>query len=196
MKISYFTLFALFFSVLTQAQNVRPYLAVVKTTEGKRKGILSFVDSNLLIIKDKHLTKYTYIKFDKINSISLRVIKNPYKFFEIGKKDVNWADDKYENTPNGQRLKPGVEAPTLAESIAEPFAQYLLVGFFNGIVNGIGAPIHAINPSVAKFKNSKKHPLDRQQITELRYFSTNYQINPSYADESLSIKEITKNFKP
>ncbi|QPH39677.1 LSm family protein [Pedobacter endophyticus] len=181
--------------LFSNAQNVRPYLAIVKTFNGKQKGILSFVDSDQLILRvDK---KYVYIPYSKIKSIRLRVQKKDFEYKELVPYTTNWVEDRYETLPNGQQvLKPGKEAPSLGESIAEPFVNMLMTSVVNLAANGLLRPFHEINPSLATFKNTRENPLTPEKILELRYFSTNYQINPDYIAEAQKIKALTKNFKP
>lgn len=169
MKLTLLFLLTFFVYISAFAQQIKPYLAVVKTNQGKQKGVLQRVDSSSVVLD----TESGFIKLEikSIKSIKIKVIKTPYQ----AKTYLNYSWDTSEyNIAQGDKLvnKWGQEEPTFGEQIAGS----VFTGFLNGATNLIAMPIHAINSSIASY--SFKNKLTAEEYQSLTFFSIDYQRSP------------------
>jgi hypothetical protein len=187
MKNIYFTLIFLLCVTLAMAQNVKPYIAILKIKNDKFKGILYKVDSADVILN--HDGEFIKVPLNEIETVQIRTIKKGYK----GTNFIKVGDDpgtEYRTDSRGKTVDQwGNEQPSLKEYAA-------VTGFsvvFTALANAIAAPIHAINPNVARF-NFKQE--EGNQLNELSYYSIYYQANPDVLAELRQMKNISSSFKP
>ncbi|MCZ4244822.1 hypothetical protein [Pedobacter punctiformis] len=186
-----FSLIYLFyaFAFVTHAQSVKPFLAVIKTNDGQQKGILHKVDSNSVVIDAKD--GFMRIPTESIKSVKIRRAKKGYKMrnYMAYKED----NSKYKLNREGKFVDDfGHEMPSLKdEAMAAIFSP-----FFNGIINAIALPIHAINPNVNSFKMNNDKARRVVQLNEISYYSIYYQANPDVLAELHKLKEISAQAKP
>lgn len=176
-----------FFSLsFAMAQNVKPYIAVIKTEKGKQKGILYKVDSASVILN--HDGEFITIPLNIIKTVQIRTIKKGYKgmnLIKIGTQDP----DQYKIDARGKLVdKWGKEAPTLEEEAGITFFSVI----FTAIANAVALPIHAINPNLARFN---LHQKEASKINELSYYSIYYQANPNVLAELQQLKSISSTIK-
>lgn len=179
------TLFLLLFSVFSIFVNaqVRPYLAILKTTEGTKKGILQKTDSNFVSIHGD--AGLAYVKIESIKSIKIRIAKKDYV---VKNYNVN-NNETYKLNAQGKYVDQwGKEEPSTQDQIIGPILT-------NTLVNAIGMPLHRINPSVGTFKIDYKKTRYLSHLDELSYFSIFYQANPNTKNELLKMKAISAEFK-
>lgn len=162
-------------------QNVKPYLAIVKTKNSKQKGILQKIDSNQIILRVD--TIFVAIATADVNAVKIREIKKRYKGKDYA--SYNWDTSGYNQIQNGKRVdKWGNEEPDFKEQLA----MSAFGGFFNGVINLIAFPIHAINPAIANYNFKPKATKADQE--SLSYFSIDYQVNPK---NRLVLKKLSAN---
>ena len=181
--------FCCFFSFL-QAQQITPYIAIVKTNAEVRKGLLYKVDSlGVVMIIDGGLVT---VSTDRIKTIKIRSPKKQASVIQFLKYDP-WNKNNYEKRADGAIVRKwGEKDPTLGEEIGGNVATALI----NVTGNILAAPIQAINPSIANFKINGDAVKYAQQKTDLNYFSVYYQQNQNLTAEIQKIKAITASFKP
>lgn len=162
--------FCCFFNCL-QAQQITPYIAIVKTNAEVRKGLLYKVDSSgVVMITDGDLVT---ISTDQIKTIKIRSPKKQASVIQFLKYDP-WNKNNYEKRVDGAIVRKwGEKDPTLGEEIGGHVATALI----NVTGNILAAPIQAINPSIANFKINGDAVKYAQQKTDLNYFSVYYQQN-------------------
>ncbi|MFD2288569.1 hypothetical protein GJU39_22790 [Pedobacter petrophilus] len=191
MKLILFAFLLLGFIASAQAQQVKPYISIVKTETGVKKGLLYKVDSAalIMIIDGNFLT----IHSDQIQSVKIRTPKKPAGIIQFLKYDP-WSKDNYEKQPNGAVVRKwGEKDPTLEEEIAGHVAATIL----NVTGNILATPIQSINPSIASYKIKGDAARYAAYQTELSYFSIDYQKNPELAAALLlKAKQHTASFKP
>jgi hypothetical protein len=169
MKIAICFLLTFFAYKTSFAQQINPYLAVVKTDQGKQKGVLQHVDSNGLVLDSE--SGFIKIETKSIKSVKIKVIKTPYQ----PKKYLNysWDTSEYNISQNGKMVnKWGEVEPTFGEQIAGSVA----TGLLNGVTNLIAIPIQSINSPIAEY--NFKNKLTREEQQSLSYFSIDYQMSP------------------
>ncbi|ARS40719.1 hypothetical protein CA265_14065 [Sphingobacteriaceae bacterium GW460-11-11-14-LB5] len=187
MKTIYFTL--LFFLSLTiaQAQSIKPYIAVLKTQNGKYKGILYKVDSVNAILN--HDGEFIKVPVSEIKTVQIRTIKKGYEgmsFIKIGET----RSEEYKMDASGRMVDQwGKEEPTFKEDVSATFFSVI----FTVLANAVALPIHAINPNLARFNFRKP---DGNKLNELSYYSIYYQANPNVLAELHQLKTISAKFKP
>lgn len=182
-------LFLAFLLVILNAEaQIKPFIAIIKTSNGKQKGVLHKVDSvNLFLQNNGSLIK---VPIANIKRVQVRPVKKDFKGVNLIKMG---SEEEYTINSRGDRVdKWGKEAPTLEEELGVAF--FSIIG--TGIANGLAAPIHAINPNVAKFKFNGDLLSTEKKLEELSYYSIYYQTNPNVLAELKKIKEISKQFKP
>jgi hypothetical protein len=187
MKNIYFT-FVFFLSVtFTMAQNVKPYIAILKTQNGKFKGVLYKVDSVNVILN--HDGEFIKVPLNEVETAQIRVFKKGYE----GRNFIKVGDDpgtEYSIDSRGNTVDQwGREQPSLKEYAS--VAVFSVI--FTALGNAIAAPIHAINPNVARFNFNQK---DGNKLNELSYYSIYYQANPNVLAELHQLKAISSSFKP
>jgi hypothetical protein len=186
MKNIFFVLFFLSATV-AMAQNVKPFIAVIKTQNGKQKGILYKVDSANVILN--HDGEFIAVPLNEIKTVQIRTIKKGFKGINLIKMGEDRAEE-YKVNSEGKRVdKWGKQEPTLQEDAAATVSSV----FFTGLANAVALPIHAINPNVARFNFSQK---DGNKLSELSYYSIYYQANPNVLAELQQLKSISSAFKP
>ncbi|TCD21794.1 hypothetical protein EZ456_18690 [Pedobacter psychrodurus] len=187
MKTIYFTLLFFLSLTLAKAQSIKPYIAILKTENGKYKGILYKVDSVNAILN--HDGEFIKVPINEIKTAQIRTIKKGYKgtnFIKVG--DDN--PDEYKINAHGKSVdKWGHEAPDL-----EGYASATVFSVvFTALANAVALPIHAINPNLARFNLNK---IDENKLNELSYYSIYYQANPNVLAELHQLKTISSSFKP
>lgn len=177
----------IFFGVVLQAQTIHPYIAIVKTRDGKQKGILLRVTSDALVLERGDSVKV--IKATDIRNIRIRASKKPYTYKAIFKYDP-WDENNFEKVPNSQvRVRKWNEKdPTTGEEIAG----HVGTAVVNTTINLIAAPISAINSSIEKIEIKQSIDLFNVNKANLQSYSTSYQANPDYEGELKKIKAISK----
>jgi len=186
----YLTLIFIFSVAFAMAQNIKPYLATVKTKAGITKGVLFRVDSASLTIagSDKMVT----IKMEDIKTIKVRSPKKDHDLIQFISYDP-WSADNFDQHPGGFKVRKwGAKDPGLGEEIGG----HVVATVINVTGNILAAPIQAINPSIANFKikgSSEKYAELRDELT---YYSVYYQANPDQVAELKKIKALSTNFKP
>jgi len=191
MKTILFAFLLLILITNAQAQQVKPYISIVKTKAGVQKGLLYKVDSAaLIIIVDG---QFQTINTDQLQLVKIRTPKKPAGIIQFLKYDP-WNKDNYEKQPNGAVVRKwGEKDPTLEEEIAGHVAATLL----NVTGNILAAPIQSINPSIANYKIKGDAARYATYQTELSYFSIDYQKNPDLAAALLlKAKQHATDFKP
>jgi small nuclear ribonucleoprotein (snRNP)-like protein len=179
----------LFFLCLSDAmaQSIKPRIAILKTQNGKYKGILYKVDSINVVLN--HDGEFINIPINEIKTVQIRTIKKGYK----GTNFIKVGDDPgtvYKTDSRGKMIDQwGNEQPSLEGYASTPVFSVV----FTALANGIAAPIHAINPNIARF-NLKKQ--ENNQLNELSYYSIYYQANPNVLAELRKMKDISSTFKP
>jgi len=171
MKRMLLLLVLLFTVAVSYAQSITYYQAVVKKKNGKVSGLLHKSTADFLVINSKDgLMK---IDMDQITSIKIKVMKKGYKperFIIYDPMD----ESNFEQVKNGPPVrKNGEKDPSLEEQAAI----HVFSSVFNVLANLVLAPIHAINPSLAKY-NVMYKKMDEQTARELSYYSTIYQLKP------------------
>lgn len=173
MKRLYILCFLLCSVGITKAQTIKPYIAIIKTDSGKVKGILYTANADYLVVDAGN--GFKTIKTSIIKSVKIREIKKEYQVKKLVKYDP-YSEDNYVKGPNGVPVRKwGEKDPTIGDEVFG----HVGGSFFNIIGNLIAAPIHSINPSLAKFK-FKPNQIDSTQIQSLSYYTINYQQNTTY----------------
>ncbi|MGM9478829.1 hypothetical protein ACS5PU_20565 [Pedobacter sp. GSP4] len=186
MKKCCFALALILWVSLAMGQNVKPYIAILKTTSGKHKGILYKVDSAYVILNDNG--EFDKIAINDIKTVQIRTIKKNYKGINLIK--IGSDPEEYQLNSRGDKVnKWGKKMPSPEDELGVAFFSVI----FTGIANGLAAPIHAINPNVARFNLRQK---DVNKLNELNYFSVYYQANANVLTELEQIKKISASFKP
>lgn len=167
--------------LVSKAQQVKPYKAILITNTGKQKGILHKIDSTKVVLYKDGVFEVTPIT--EIQSIQIRRIKKRFKTKDyIGKM----PQGTYTVDRNGQLVDQwGNKAPTLEDEVGRS----VFAVFLNGFINVLALPIHALNPNLAKFKFSAQK--DQAQLNELSYYSIDYQMQPNALAELKKIKAIS-----
>lgn len=168
------------------AQSIKPYLAVIKTSNNNRyQGILQKVDSSKVIIRSDKGPEI--IPFQSIKSIKMRVSKKRYIA-----KDFTPTDEektKYKLSSEGKYVDQwGNEEPSLQNEIVGS-----VVG--NVLVNSVGLAIHQINPSISLFRIYGDKASYLKQLDELSYYSIYYQEHPNLSAELDKLKKVSSEFK-
>jgi len=187
MKTIYFTLLFFFSTALVNAQSIKPYIAILKTQNGKYKGILYKVDSVNAILN--HDGEFIKVPISEIKTVQIRTIKKGYEGMSFIKIGEDRAEEYKMNTVGKMVDKWGKEEPGLREDAAATL--YSVV--FTAMANAVALPIHAINPNLARFNFNK---IDRNKLNELSYYSIYYQANPNVLAELHQLKSISSSFKP
>lgn len=158
-------------TAISHAQALTYYLAVVKTETGKVSGLLHKSTADYIVINGKDgLMK---IDIQQISLIKIKVMKKGYKPERFVTYDP-MDEANFEQRRDGSRVrKNGEKDPSLEEQVA----LHLYSEVINVFANLVLAPIHAINPSLAKYKVRNKK-MDEQSARELSYYSTIYQLKP------------------
>ncbi|KQM77230.1 hypothetical protein ASE74_18470 [Pedobacter sp. Leaf216] len=187
MKTLYFTFVFFLFANFAMAQIIKPHIAILKTQNGKYKGILYKVDSLDVVLN--HDGEYINVPIKEIKTVQIRTIKKGYKgtsFLKVGDE----PGTEYKTDSRGKMIDQwGHEQPDLAGYASKTIISVV----FNALVNTLALPIHAINPNIARF-NFKQHP--GNQLNELSYYSIYYQANPNVLAELRRMKDISSTFKP
>ncbi|MDQ0638180.1 hypothetical protein QF042_001745 [Pedobacter sp. W3I1] len=187
MKTICFTLLFFLSFTLANAQGIKPYIAILKTQNGKYKGILYKVDSVNAILN--HDGEFIKVPIKEIKTVQIRTIKKGYKgmsFIKIGEDRA----EEYKRDASGKMVdKWGKEEPTFKEDAAATVFSVV----FTALANAVAIPIHAINPNVARFNFRQK---DDHQLNEFSYYSIYYQANPNVMAELHRLKTISASFKP
>ncbi|MBT2563917.1 hypothetical protein J7E50_20835 [Pedobacter sp. ISL-68] len=186
-KSIYFTLIFFFSLSFAMAQSVKPYIAILKTQNGKYKGILYKVDSANAILN--HGGEFIKVPLDEIKTVQIRTIKKGYEGMSFIKIGEDRAEEYKMNTAGKIVDKWGKEEPTFKEDAAATVFSVV----FTAIANAVALPIHAINPNLARFNFNK---VDRNKLNELSYYSIYYQANPNVLAELHQLKSISASFKP
>lgn len=153
----------------TFAQQIKPYLAVVKTTGATYKGVLQKVDSNYLVLDCD--TGFAKVDAKSIKAIKVKVVKTPYQPKTYLR--YSWNLEEYNLYRDGKWYnKNGIAEPSLGDHIVGEVG----TGVINGLTNAFAIPIKAINSSIAKYKVKNELTLTQQQ--SLKYFSIDYQRSP------------------
>ncbi|RZK69506.1 MAG: hypothetical protein EOO92_21940 [Pedobacter sp.] len=128
-------------------------------------------------------TSFVSITTASVTSVKIREIKKRYKGKDYA--SYNWDTSAYNQVQNGKRVdKWGNEEPDFKDQLAmSAFGE-----FFNGVINVIALPIHAINPSIANYNFKPKATKADQE--SLSYFSIDYQVNPK---NRLALKKLSAN---
>ena len=169
MKLALFSLLLLFMCSSAFAQQIKPYLAIVKTHQGVKKGVLQRTDSSMIVLDTE--SGFVKIATVSIKSIKIRVVKTPYQ----AKTYLNYSWDTSEyNISRGDKMvnKWGEEEPTLGDHLTATVAS----GVINGLANIVAMPIQAINAAIASFNFKKKLTIEEQR--SLHFFSIDYQRSP------------------
>lgn len=183
-------LFSAIFITCYAQQDVKPYFATIKTLNGTQKGILYKVDSARVIINSD--SKFEQISISNIRWIKLKVLKSKDKeFIKFATYDP-WNKNNFELKNGVQVRKWGEKDPTLGEEIGGHVATTVI----NVAGNILAAPIQSINPSVASYKIKYDKQLYLSVLSELSYYTVNYQVNPDIRAELNKLKAISANFKP
>ncbi len=154
--------------IIAKAAPVKPYLVIIKTSSGKSKGVLCYIDSTGLIIDQKE--GIAKIKTETIQSIKIRKLKKHYQVKQLVKYDP-WNERNFEYSRSGyKKRKNNEEDPTLEDEITG----HLGATIFNMTFNLIAAPFHAINPAIYSNRNFNM----REELDNLRGFSLFYQQYP------------------
>lgn len=171
----------IFSSNIIYAQNVKPYLAIVKTTNSRQKGILQKVDSTKILLRAD--TGFVSIDVQDVTAIKIREVKKRFKGKNYASYD--WDTSEFNQIRDGKRFnKWGAEEPDFKDQVA----MSVFGEFFNGIINFIALPIHAINPAIANYRFTPTSSKADQE--SLSYFSINYQLNPK---NRLALKKVSTN---
>lgn len=174
--------------LISAAQQINPYLVIVQTTSGKEKGILYKVDSAWLAIDGKN--GFARVKSDEIRSIKVRADKRNYKVRKLVKYDP-WDEGHFESNVYGAPVRKwGEKDPSVKEEISGHIGTSLI----NVLVNVIAAPIHAINPGIARIRFDDRTKF-ADQVYTLSYYSIHYQANRDELKELQQIKSIGEAFK-
>ena len=187
MKTICFTLLFFLSFTLANAQGIKPYIAILKTQNGKYKGILYKVDSVNAILN--HDGEFIKVPLKEIKTVQIRTVKKGYKGMSFIKIGEDRAEEYKMNTAGKMVDKWGKEEPGLKEDAAA--TAYSVV--FTTLANAIAMPIHAINPNLARFNFNKT---DQNKLNELSYYSIYYQANPNVLAELKQLKSISASFKP
>lgn len=172
MKILLSFLLILFVYQLAVGQQIKPYLAVVKTDQGKQKGVLQRVDSNSVILDTE--SGFVKIETKSIKSIKIKVIKTPYQPKTYLK--YSWDTSEYNISQNGKMVnKWGETEPTFGDQVTGS----IFTGLLNGLTNLMAIPIQAINSSIANY--NFKNKLTAEEQRSLNYFTIDYQRSPQSA---------------
>ncbi|MDQ0964746.1 hypothetical protein QFZ20_000149 [Flavobacterium sp. W4I14] len=187
MKTIYFTLIFFFFLSLANAQSIKPYIAILKTQNGKYKGILYKVDSANAILN--HDGEFIKVPINEIKTVQIRTIKQGYEGMSFIKIGEDRAEEYKMNSAGKMVDKWGKEEPGLKEDAAATAFSVV----FTALANAIALPIHAINPNLARFNFNE---IDMNKLNELSYYSIYYQANPNVMAELHQLKNISASFKP
>ncbi|WP_431294606.1 hypothetical protein [Pedobacter sp. P26] len=186
MKTICFTLLFFLSFTLANAQGIKPYMAVLKTANGKYKGILYKVDSVNAILN--HDGEFIKVPINEIKTVQIRTIKKGYKGIDLVKIGTAHPE-QYKIDARGKLVdKWGKEAPSLEEEAGTAFYSVI----FTALANAFALPIHAINPNLARFNFNKT---DQNKLNELSYYSIYYQANPNVLAELKQLKSISTSFK-
>ena len=188
MKKIYLILLIAFGAFNSYAQNVKPYLILLKTLDGKFKGVLQKVDSSSVILNQEG--NFIKVAFAQIKSARIRGIKKSYKTIDLFKI----GSDPQEYVPNesGKMVdKWGHEMPSAEDELATTFFSAIATA----LANGLALPIHAINPNLAKFR-FKGEKIEQDELRQLSYYSIYYQTNPNVLAELKVLKALSAGFKP
>lgn len=178
------------FIFAAKAQQVKPYISIVKTKAGVKKGLLYKLDSAALIIINDG--DFLTINTDQIKWVKIKKPKKPAGIIKFLKYDP-WSKDNFEKRPDGVVVRKwGEKDPTPEEELAGHVAATLL----NVTGNILATPIQAINPNIANYKIKGDQVKFAAWSTELNYFSIHYQKNPNLAAELLKVKQLSASFKP
>ncbi|QPH39678.1 hypothetical protein [Pedobacter endophyticus] len=180
--------FAFCLAVVNLEAQVRAFIAVVKTAEGKKKGVLHKVDSaNVFLQSSDGLVA---VAIPTIEKVQIRPLKKNFEGVDLIKIG---SEEEYTINSRGERVdKWGKEAPSPEEELGVTFFSIIATA----IANGLAAPIHAINPNLAKFKFDGDVLSNKIKLEKLSYYSIYYQANPNILAELKQIKEISNQFKP
>lgn len=191
MKRIYLSLFFLLCSgFVSQAQLMRSYIAIVKTKDGKKKGILHRVNEDAILLEQGD--SLILVKAIDIKNIRIRASKAPYQLKSVFKYDP-LGEHNYERLPNSQvRVrKDGQKDPDTDEQIRG----HLTNAAMNGAVNLVAAPIEAINSSIINISINQDIGTFKNNKEELSYHSIYYQRNYSPKDDLKKIQAIGKAMK-
>jgi hypothetical protein len=181
MKLLICFLFTFFIYKSAFTQQIKPYLAVVKTDHGKVKGVLQSIDSNGIVLDTE--TGFNKIETKSIKSVKIKVVKTPYQPKTY--LNYSWDTAEYNIYQNGKMVnKSGEVEPTLGEQVSIS----VVTGLLNGVTNLMAIPIQAINSSIATYSFKNKLTAEEQQ--SLSYFSIEYQRSPK---SMLALKQLKGN---
>jgi hypothetical protein len=155
------------------AQSVKPYLTIIKTSNGIQKGVLYKADSNTIVIDENN--ELITVKMSDTKWVKIRMMKDDYRIKSFVKKmEDPYDESNYEkrqgDVPIRKLDKP---IPTVSERINAGIVRVSL----NFIANLFALSIHAINPAIDRFKR-KENKFTTEQIEELSYYSIIYQSTP------------------
>ncbi|RQO73930.1 hypothetical protein DBR43_00545 [Pedobacter sp. KBW06] len=189
-KVNFVFLFVMCFGLGLQAQVVRSYIAIVKTKDGKKKGILYQVTEDALTLQQGD--SLILVKGADIKSIRIRASKTPYDIKTPFKYDP-FSDRNYETLPNSQvRVRKDREKePDFGDQVAGEVG----VAAVNLAVNIIAAPIQAINSSIIKMDINQNPENFKNNKEDLSYHSIYYQRHSNVKDELKKIKAISNAMK-
>lgn len=189
-KVNIVFLFVMCFGFCLQAQVIRSYIAIVKTKDGKKKGILYQVNEDALTLQQGD--SLILVKAVDIKNIRIRASKAPYELKSVVKYDP-LAERNYETLPNSQvRVrKDGQQDPDFGEQVAG----HVGAAAVNVAVNIIAAPIQAINSSIIKVDINQNPENFKNNKEDLSYHSIYYQKHTNYKDELKKIKAISNAMK-
>lgn len=189
-KVNVVFLIVMCFGFALQAQVVHPYIAIVKTKDGKKKGILHQVTEDALTLEKGD--SLIVIKAADIKNIRIRASKAPYDIKTPFKYDP-FADRNYETLPNSQvRVrKNGEKDPDFGDQVAGQVGAAAV----NIAVNIIAAPIQAINSSIIKVDINQNPENFKNNKEDLSYHSIYYQKHTNFKDELKKIKDISNAMK-
>ena len=187
MKTIYFTLIFFLSITLVKAQSIKPYKAILKTENGKYKGILYKIDSVNAILN--HDGEFIKVPINEIKTVQIRTVKKGYKGTSFIKIGEDRAEEYKMNTAGKMVDKWGKEEPTFKEDVSATAFSVV----FTALANAVALPIHAINPNLARFNFNK---IDKNKLNELSYYSIYYQANPNVLAELQQLKSISATFKP
>ncbi|TDG36560.1 hypothetical protein EZJ43_08580 [Pedobacter changchengzhani] len=189
MKSIYLMLSLCFAVLIVAAQNVKPYLAIVRSSNSVNRGVLYKLASTGIIISVGN--EFLSIPYTELKSIKIRVPKKDYEITQFVTYDP-WSDNNFELNANGIKVRKwGAKDPTLGEEIGV----HVISTLVNTTANVLAIPIHAINPKIANFKINGKLTRFNQFFNELNYFSIYYQSTPNNNDLG-KFKAISADFKP
>lgn len=125
-----------------------------------------------------------------IEKVQIRPLKKNFEGVDLIKIG---SEEEYTINSRGDRVdKWGKEAPSPEKELGATFFSIIATA----IANGLAAPIHAINPNLAKFKFDGDVSANKIRLEKLSYYSIYYQANPNVLAELKRIKEISNPFKP